>query len=152
MYVDMTGQTVWEHLKLLFVVGHSVAISAVRNFAMLLVAPDTDNLTMLARRPLPLAINIIMTAAAGLNVCIPWETDSQWRMNSFMTGHTSLYRLFRKVTIMTFKTVRYITVLFVMAALAALFSVRTRKFFQFICRAGMTVSTSFTKPVHRRNV
>ena len=42
---------------------------------MLLVAHGAEHLTMLALCPLPLGVNCIMTAAAGLNLGIIGEAD-----------------------------------------------------------------------------
>ena len=75
MYVDVTGQAVREHFQLFFVVRYTMALRAVRNFAMLLMTPDAVNLAVLARCSLPLAINIIMATAASLNFGISGETN-----------------------------------------------------------------------------
>lgn len=75
MDVEMAGQAVREHLQLLLVVRFRMAFPAIRNLAMLLVAHGAEHLTMLALCPLPLGVNCIMTAAAGLNLGIIGEAD-----------------------------------------------------------------------------
>lgn len=75
MYIDMTGQAVGEHFQLALVVWFTVAIGTGRDFAMFLMTHDTFNLAVLARCTLPLAVNILMAAAADLHIDRARERD-----------------------------------------------------------------------------
>lgn len=76
MHIDMARQTVGEHFQLTLVVRLTMTFQTARQFAMCLVTNDTTNLTVLARRTLPLTINFIMTTAAGLDLDITREVNS----------------------------------------------------------------------------
>lgn len=76
MHINMTGQTVGEHFQLSFVVRLTMTLQTARELAMCLVANDTANLTVLALRTLPLAVNFIMTATTGLDLYITREINA----------------------------------------------------------------------------
>ena len=75
MHINMASQAVREHFQLPFVVRLTMALPAVRDFAMLLMAFDTVNLSVFARCPLPFTINLSMTAITGLNLGIAGKTN-----------------------------------------------------------------------------
>ena len=151
MHIEMAGQAIGEHLQLFFVVRLTMAVTAIRNLTVLLVTLDARDLAVLTRCAPPLTVDIIMTTAARLNIRIPWESDLQRCVDTVMTAHAVLNRLLCIMTIMTFKAVRYVAVLLMMAILAPLFSVGTRELLQLFCRSGMTIRTSTAKTLHRRN-
>ena len=151
MYVDMAGQAVREHFQLSFVVRFTVTFEATRNLAMHLMTHNAVDLAVLTRRALPLAVNVIMTSATGLDINLARKSNPQRRMNPLMAGHTTLLRLVGIMTIVTFRAIRDIAMFLVVAALATLFSVSTRELFKFIRWSGMTISTRFGKPIHSRN-
>jgi hypothetical protein len=66
MHINMASQTVREHFQLSFVVWLTMALPTVRDFAMFLMTPDTANLPMFTRRPLPFAKNVSMATTTGL--------------------------------------------------------------------------------------
>ena len=76
MHIDMAGQTVGEHFQLSFVVRFIMTLLTIWNLAVRLMANDTANLSVLAMRTLPLAVNFIMTATTGLRVDITREINS----------------------------------------------------------------------------
>lgn len=66
MNIHMTSQTVREHFQLLLIMGLTVALGTRGNLAVLIVTTHTRDLTVFARRLLPLPINFVVTRAAGL--------------------------------------------------------------------------------------
>ena len=128
MHIEMTGQTVREHLQLFFVMRFIMTVEAARDHGVLQVTRGAGNLTVFTRSPLPLAIDSVMTFVASLNLGIARETDLQWCVSSVMAGHTILNSLLGIVAIMAFQAVRYIAVLVLMTTLTTLLGVGTRKF------------------------
>ncbi len=130
MHIEMTGQTVGEHLQLFFVMRFIMTVEAARDLAVLQVTRGAGNLTVFTRGPLPLFIDSVMTVVASLNLGIFRKSDLQWCVSSVMAGHTILNSLFCIVAVMAFRAVRYIAVLVMMTTLASLLGVGTRKFLQ----------------------
>ena len=152
MDIDMAGQTVREHLQLLFVVRFSVAFTTIRNLAMLLMAHRARDLAMLARCALPLGVNRIMAPATGFHIILTTEADLQWCVHPVMARLAVIDLLSLKMPFMTFKAVRDVAVLLMMATLATLLRVCTRELLQFIGRTRMTVGASFAELFHRRDL
>lgn len=132
MHIEMTGQTVGEHLQLFFVMRFIMTVEAARDLGVLQVARGAGDLTVFTRSTLPLAIDSLMTVAASLNLGIARESDLQWCVSSVMTGHAILNSLLGIVSIMAFRAVRYIAVLVMMTTLTTLLGVGTRKFLQLL--------------------
>jgi len=151
MYIDMARQTVREQFHLFLIVWFTMTFCTTRNFTMCLMALGADYLTVLALRSLPLGVNFIMTSAAALNVNIDGEIDPQRRMHPLMASHTTFNRLPGIMTIMAFRAIRDVAMFLMVAALASLFRVSTRKLFKFTCWPRMTISTRLGKPIHSRN-
>ena len=76
MHIEMASQAVRKHFQLSFVVRFAMTFETVWEFAVRLMANDTTNLSVLAMRTLPLAVNFIMTATTGLRVDITREINS----------------------------------------------------------------------------
>lgn len=127
MNINMTSQAVGEHLQLFLVVWLRVTLTTIRNLAVLLMAHGTEDLTVLARSPLPFGIDTFMATTAGLHFDVILECNLEWCMHSCMTGHTFSIRLGIVVTIMTLGTVRDIAMFLIMAGLATLFGMSTRE-------------------------
>lgn len=99
MNIDMTGQTVREHLQLFFIVRFTVTFKAIRDLAVLLMTHGTGNLPVFTWRPLPFRIDAIVATTASLQLGSRRETDFQGSMDALMAGHAILYRLIIVVTI-----------------------------------------------------
>lgn len=87
MHIKMAGQTFGEHFQLFLVVRFIMALAAVRNLAVLLVAGKARDLAVFARGLLPFAVNVVVTSAARLNLGGARETDLQRGVDPHVTGH-----------------------------------------------------------------
>jgi hypothetical protein len=150
MDIDVAGQASREEIKLTLVVRLGVALTAVRNLAVLTMTGTTGHLAMLTLGRTPFIKNRIVATATGLYLSIVRECDLQRFVNSLVTLLTGLNRLTVKVAVMTFEAIRDIAVTLMMTGLTPLFRVSARVFLEILSRLAMTIATDLGQVVTGR--
>ena len=151
MGIEMTGQTLREHLELPFIMRFGVTLAAIGDLAVLLVTHATHHVAVLAGGPFPLGVNGLMAAAAGPHVGVGAEGDLQGGVNLLMAFAAGDDRLLLVVTVMTLEAVRNVPVAFVVTGLTALIAVSAWQGNEFTGRAWMTIGAGCCQPVNGRH-
>jgi hypothetical protein len=86
MCVDMAIKAFWIFLQEFGVMGSGVALPAVRNFAMFIVAAGTGHFAMQTCRSGPFLENTAMTGATGSIGCFRVIIDNFFGLVDWVTG------------------------------------------------------------------